>query len=249
MTIPIFTINLDSRPDRWSLLSENLDGIGLKATRIDAVDKLAVADDPMTLYLGVGHVACYRSHCLAMQAFLGTNAPAALILEDDAELHPSLAEVLADLCWLPPEYGLVKMGTVLDLWDHTVWLGHPVGSTGHGHELRPIMHRDYGAEGYLINRATAAEALACTTRLSIDHLLFDLSYSELARKWQPIQLLPAPIRQRPYQLVGSDTGDEKIEGARRYIPSLASRLPNKLKLNWQSLTGHASKMRVPFGAS
>lgn len=36
MNIPTYAINLDSRPDRWRTLSENLDQVGLTATRIRA---------------------------------------------------------------------------------------------------------------------------------------------------------------------------------------------------------------------
>ena len=231
------------------MLSSNLDSIGLKAVRVDAVDKRTVAEDPMTSHLGVGHVACYKSHCRAMHAFLDTDAPAALILEDDAELHPGLTEVVTQLDWWPQGHGLVKLGTLLNRWDHTIWLGHPVCFTGKGHEVRPLLHRHYGAEGYLINRQTATEALACTTHLSIDLLLFDLICSEPANRWKPLQMLPAPIRQRPFESVGSDTGDGRVAGTRRYMPSLATRVPNKLRLHWKEWTGQALKMRVPYEGS
>ena len=108
--IPTFVINLDRSKDRWKLISENLDQIGLDATRISAIDKAQLHDHPATLRLGVGHVACLQSHCKAMAAFLATDAPAALVLEDDAELSSAVPDIIRDIDWWPEEHGVVHLG-------------------------------------------------------------------------------------------------------------------------------------------
>ncbi len=81
--LPVFVINLDRRPDRWTAVRGQLDRIGIEATRIPAIDKESLAGDPALLKMGAGHVACARSHYKAMQALVDCGAPAALILEDD----------------------------------------------------------------------------------------------------------------------------------------------------------------------
>jgi len=70
MSLPVFVINLDRRPDRWQAISANLDRIGLHATRIDAIDGLALTDDPALRLMGPGHVGCARSHYKAYSELL-----------------------------------------------------------------------------------------------------------------------------------------------------------------------------------
>lgn len=141
-----FVINLDRCRERWELITENLDRIGLEATRISAIDKALLQDHPATRRLGVGQVACLQSHCKAMTAFLDTDATAALILEDDAEVGDAVPGLIRDIEWWPEGHGLVK----LDSTDHhgvRIWLGRPIGCTPDGRSLRPIKRRHMGAYG------------------------------------------------------------------------------------------------------
>ena len=43
MTLPVFVINLDRRPDRWAAMSTQLDRLGIGAVRIPAVDARLLA--------------------------------------------------------------------------------------------------------------------------------------------------------------------------------------------------------------
>ena len=158
MTIPVYVINLDHCRDRWKLISENLDRIGLKATRISAIDKAQLQDHPATRRLGVGHVACLQSHCKAMAALLDTDAPAALILEDDAELGHTVPDIIRDIDWWPDGHGVVKLDRRSFHAERT-WLGRPVGQTPDGRVLRPLRRAHVRACGYLIDRFTAEEVV------------------------------------------------------------------------------------------
>ena len=247
MSVPIFSINLDSRPDRWRMQSRNLEQIGLSATRIEAMDKAELTDDPQTRWMGHGHVACLRSHGRALEAFLNTGALAAVILEDDAELHPDLSKVISCLDWWPKQHGLVH----LECFAERPWLGCPLGFTQSGQEVRPILEKYLGSAGYLIDRVTAVElvSLLPTSRMPMDILLFNPNWSGFARRTLPLQLVPALVRQRPNQVVGSDIGEfSGISDYVRFKPSRAFRYPHKFRMRvLLAMTGQARRMSVPFG--
>ena len=46
-------------------------------------------------YFVAGEIACYLSHGRALQAFVDSGAPAALVFEDDAEIDADIADVIA----------------------------------------------------------------------------------------------------------------------------------------------------------
>ena len=107
--LPAFVINLDRRPDRWAAVSGNLSALGIVPERIGATDADrvmgAIPDD-----LSLSQAACRESHFAAPDAFLQTGAPAALILEDDAELAPGACGLLASADWWPAAFHAVKLG-------------------------------------------------------------------------------------------------------------------------------------------
>ena len=176
MSVPVFAINLDRSTDRWQLICDNLDRIGLKATRIVAIDGLSLADDPSTKLLGAGPVACARSHYKAMAAFLKCAAPAALILEDDAIVGTSVPSIIQSLDWWPEGHGLVKMESVNKARGR-IWLGRSVGFTPDGRSLHPIVYKHMGGYGYLIDRTTAEQVLAVApdVPMPIDNCCFTWS--------------------------------------------------------------------------
>ena len=188
--LPVFIINLDRRPDRWKVMSAQLDRLGIEALRIAAIDKENLAGDPALLRLGAGHVACARSHYKAMQALVDCGAPAALILEDDVEIGDSVPGLIASLGWWPGEHGLVKLAETSITSDARSWLGPPVGTTPDGRAFRRILGKLLGAQGYLIDYDAALEVLetAPATPMPIDHLLFDLGNVCIRRRPQGVEV-------------------------------------------------------------
>ena len=123
MTLPVFVINPDSRPDRWAAMSAQLDRLGIAAERIPAVDaRLLAAQEeweqrtngnaPEWHVDDLGAVACALSHCKAWGALLASRHPAALVLEDDAELASDLPALLESLDWWPAGVSLVRLETI-----------------------------------------------------------------------------------------------------------------------------------------
>ena len=205
-TIGVYIINLDRRPDRWEEMAPMLEGLGVAHTRVSGVDAQAMSDAELDEFfprkgplgeLGRGDKACTLSHLKAMRAFLATDQPAALILEDDVTVSDDLASVLTGKEWWPEGAGLLKLETYITkkLW---VLLSPEVGRTPTGRSLRRLLSRHAGGAGYLIDRATAETVLEMcpTLDVPIDHLLFNANVSAVARRLRPVQVMPAMVRQR-----------------------------------------------------
>ena len=121
MQIPIYVINLDRRPDRMRSIAGQLDRLGLEATRVPAVDARNLTDDELRARADpdAGHrlraldraeVACTLSHLRAMEMFLAAApAPAALILEDDAELAPDTPSLMQSTDWWPAGSKVIRL--------------------------------------------------------------------------------------------------------------------------------------------
>ncbi len=102
-----YVINLDRSKERWRDSSRLLDATGLTYERIAGVDGKALTFDESASHrkwqslvrygwpVLDGHIGCALSHRRALQQFIDTtDAPYALILEDDHAALPSLAQVV-----------------------------------------------------------------------------------------------------------------------------------------------------------
>ncbi len=123
-----------------------------------------------------------------------------------------------------------------------------------GRELRPILRKNLGAYGYLIDRGTADRILetAPDIPVPIDHMLFNMVDSEIARRVRPLQMMPAAIRHRPHELVGSDTAraeNRKLKnllGRKPWKANEAVRLYRKASWVGAVLFGSARFVQVPY---
>ena len=204
MTLPVFVINLDRRPDRWAAMSAQMDRLGIEATRIPAVDARLLATQEEWerrtsdgCNLNLGEVACAYSHRKALRAFLDTGEQAALILEDDVELAPDTPSLLDSADWWPPEARVIRLET--GIIDPTKWclLWPASAETPSGRTVHRFERWAPGAAAYLINLTAAAFVLPHVDNptMAIDHLLFDHRCSRLARELQALQIVPGGARQ------------------------------------------------------
>lgn len=247
--IPAFAINLDRSPKRWKMISENCDAIGLSITRISAIDGLELPEDEETRLFGPGPVACARSHYKAMATFLETDAPAALILEDDAEIGESVPALIQSLDWWPAGYGFVKLDSTLKP-GKKVLVGQSVGEVM-GRKLHPLRYKHMGAYGYLVDRVTATECLAIAPNvpMPIDHLFFHLGNSRLARDTGTLQLVPGAVSHRPLGLSDiADTGAVTRQERRNepWKDGLLIRAQRRFGGIKDTVTGRAIRVAVPF---
>ncbi len=156
-----WVINLDRAPERLARIHQQLAALGLPYTRLPAVDARALlpaqhAQLDEAAYRQrhgmspvLGELGCYLSHVAVMQAFLASPAQAALVLEDDVLLKPSLPAVLRGLLAQPARWDMVKLSAV-----HS---GTPVAvaEAAPGHQLCVMLSRCTGSSAYLINRRAA----------------------------------------------------------------------------------------------
>ena len=246
--LPIFVINLDRRPDRLETISGDLDRLGLSFERVPAIDarQLPPEDraDRNPLFRA-GSKACMLSHGEALRRFLATESDAAMILEDDAELAPDLPTLCGPADWWPEGTGLIKLERPNRLKDLQ---GPRCGQTPGGRELRRIVRWNAGSAGYLIDRDAAAIILAAfgEADMSTDRVLFDPRISKAARRVRPVQVDPAPVRQRPSE---SDIEPSKRSISRRRKKWRQMRrrsLPYQALLFWWQLTGRARREWVRY---
>lgn len=203
--LPVYVINLDRRPDRWAVMSAQLARLGIEATRIPAVDaRLLAAQEeweqttngyPPFWRINLGAAAGMLSTSKAMIELLGSDAPAALILEDDAELATDTPTLLDGVDWWPAGVHIVRLESG---GDKARPLRRPSGRTPTGRMLLRLERWNSGAAAYLIDRRGARIALSAFAdpHTTTDHTLFDLRYSKTARKFGTVQIVPAMARQR-----------------------------------------------------
>ncbi len=257
MTLPVFVINLDRRPDRWAAMSAQMDRLGIEAVRIPAVDARLLAaqeewerdtnGNPPGRTVDLGAVACAYSHRKALRAFLDTGEQAALILEDDAELAPDTPSLLEAVDWWPAD---ARMITLEASGRQTSLLYASVAETPSGRTVHRFEGFASGAAAYLVTRAGAdlVSPYLDSPELPTDIMFFDHRRSRLARELRAFSIVPAMARQRYDANTDSD-----LEGYRCYPSGARSKLwrnlkalPYKARLRVLRIVGRVSKRGVQY---
>ena len=247
--LPVYVINLERRPDRLVSITRDLDRLGLSFERVAAVDAhdLSETDRISPLpFLDLGAIACMRSHAEALRRLLLTPQPAALVLEDDAELAADVPALCESVDWWPVGTSVIKLETPRANKRLQGWV---CGQTPSGRDLRAIVRWNFGAAAYLVNRKAAKALIASYERqdLHTDRLMFDPRISEIARWLRPVQVVPAVARQRAeYESDLGTWGDPSLKRRwRRYL--LRKRNPRWMALSflWWA-TGRAKRMCVRY---
>ncbi|MYG50811.1 MAG: hypothetical protein F4204_00230 [Rhodospirillaceae bacterium] len=227
-----------SRPDR----SRGDAHFAVDATSLPALER------PDNLNLGAR--ACLLSHCKALRAFLATASPAALILEDDAEVASDTAALLESTDWWPPGASVLKLEST---GRKPRFVGAHRGRTPTGRSLRRMYHGSGGAAGYLIDRTAARTVLdSCEeTPMQIDRILFGQHRSRTARRLRPLQIVPAMVRQRRGSSDPSDNVPWKQKAQQEGL--LSDRQWHRLGAMFHNLTvvalragGRVQRVPIPF---
>lgn len=183
--IPIFVINLARSTARMKILDESASESGVTLTRIEAVDGRAV---PPSEWVDIdvqefqrqngrellsGEYGCYRSHIRAIEAFLDTNQPHGIVLEDDVRLDGRFLDRVKAMIDSVSDFDVIK------LMNHrSVGFVHLL-STAEGDELgRTCFGPQGSAAAYLVSRDGAQKMLQ---RLRIMVLPWDVA---MERYWR-----------------------------------------------------------------
>ena len=263
--LPVFIINLDRRPDRWAAMSAQMDRLGIQATRIAAVDArmLAAQEDRRRTTgdipfwrINFGSAANMLGHSRAMIELLGSGAPAALILEDDAALAPDTPSLLESLDWWPSGAHIVRLEASLlasPRWHKAAPLWRSSGKTPSGRGLHRLERWCAGSAAYLIDRSGAQIALAAFADPdhTVDKTLFDFRYSRTARRLRTVQILPAMARQR--EEAGTDQAAwrkaAELQGRKGLVHRLHRNLramPYKTRVHALRALGMVRNVRISY---
>lgn len=245
MALPIYVINLDRRPDRLAAITADLDRLGLAFERIKAIDGRELQDDlgPEPL-LNLAEKACVLSHAKALRRLLESDHPAALILEDDAELGEGLMHLCYSVDWWPAGVSLLK---VCRPYRRSRLMGPVAGQTPDGRDLREIIRWAPSAAAYIVNREAARRIVtACEgDRIKpFDVMIYDLRESALARALRAMQVDPACARQRKEEFSSDITPSRLLRRRRRKDRSI----PYRFRLWWRWMSGRAQWRRVAYCA-
>ncbi|WP_374622770.1 glycosyltransferase family 25 protein [Devosia sp.] len=194
--LPIYYVNLASRPDRRDFMDAQFARVGLAARRIEAVTPATIAQEIVERHCGARRpdqfsplqLACNLSHQAAWRAFLADGGSHGAFLEDDGVLSERLPAFLRELAsGFPPGVDIVRFETAL----RPVRLGSRPLHLGR-FELRRMLGGDIGTCGYAMTRSMT-ERLLADPRLNdqvIDAYLFSRS-GPLIHLHRVLQLVPA----------------------------------------------------------
>ncbi|APW45077.1 glycosyltransferase family 25 protein [Rhodoferax antarcticus] len=101
--MPVFVVSLKTATDRRAALKSHLDDLGIRFEWFDAIrgDQLSLPYRQQVNPVGnmsPGQLGCYLSHIHIYEQIIAQALPVALILEDDAVLHPSVKNLIETGC-------------------------------------------------------------------------------------------------------------------------------------------------------
>ncbi len=225
----LYLINLARRPDRLSSMEQQAEKLGLRLTRLDALD--AKDTDPAAIdrwfqangplgEIPKGDKCCSLSHRMAWEKLVVSGASHAAVLEDDVVLKDGARFALGN-AWIPDGLDLIKL-------EHYGPPGQSVllsdfRDVGAGFRIARMRSRHTGAAAYILSRR-AAEMLLTIPRfdLPVDHLLFNPNNSAVFGRLQPWQLLPVVARQQDFVGDKSDIEGWRV-GLRKFDLTYARR--------------------------
>jgi glycosyl transferase family 25 len=228
-----YLINLDRSPHRLAMMQERLEQAGVPWERVAGIDGQALAPaDRVGIdthgfllshgrYIEPGDIGCYLSHIKALQAFLASDDPFGVILEDDVAFAPDFMSLMTAL--------LVKA----DSWDVVKLSGRhsgtpiPLLKLSETHRLVALTTRHTGAGAYLVNRLAAQRYIEklLPMRVPYDHS-FDRAW-HFGFRFRAA--MPLPVQA---QASGESTITEgiKFRKPNKYkVPKLLHRTENELR--------------------
>lgn len=245
MQLPIFYINLSSRPDRREHVERQLQALGLSGTRIEAVTAAECGDVPGSP-LSPGELGCSRSHQKIWRLLDEAGIPAALILEDDVLLSAQLPAVLADPRLLDGVDAIQ-----LETRQTSAMVGRLIPGTVAGLGRGRLMSSSLGSAAYIMTRELGARLLARpdVDALPLDTLIFGRPGSVFyeARVFQHVPALAIQLDQTMAGRAGagrSDLDDRRGMFSARDSRSSEARWRRALR-HW----GHHLRLIATFGPS
>lgn len=170
MSCPVYLINLPRDAQRLAVMRQQLDAMQLPFEWVQAVygkdltpaQRAALYDERANAaryhqVMTPGEIGCYASHLSVWQKLVESDAPFALVLEDDVELLPQLPAVLAAVAALPPRWDMIKL---VGRDKESPWQRWPLPASAQGTDLIRYRRPPSLTGAYLVSREGAAKLLA-----------------------------------------------------------------------------------------
>lgn len=195
-TLPIFYINLDTRPDRKAFMEDQFARIGVHATRVPAV----TAEQASGMRNGMmfpakrsnAEVACNLSHRKVWEIAASLDAPAVIVLEDDAVIADGFLAFLEWQRYFPMAPAVVKLETFL----RPVRTGTHRTAISTDCDIRWLLSAHAGAAAYVISGEAARTSLddERSAVLLVDEFLFG-TRGRFLHRGEVAQAIPSPCVQ------------------------------------------------------
>jgi glycosyl transferase family 25 len=197
--LPVFYINLSTRPDRRVFMEQQLERLGIVAERIEAA---TIGEVPQSLIdihssrqlafpVSVGDLACGLSHQSVWRRMAELRVPAAVVLEDDAMLSDTVLPFLAADILQRLNADLVHLETRRS----RVCLGPPRTEIG-AIRVHELQSSHMGAAAYIVSQSIAEASLRhpLVNMMGVDRFLFGRGGPHLLCS-KVLQLYPSPAVQ------------------------------------------------------
>lgn len=153
---PVYVINLDRRPERFTQTKEELKRAGFQyVQRIPAFDgkMWRVCHQPEK-------IGCYMSHWAAWTKMVENGTDMALIVEDDVVFRPNvLADLRKAVAELPADWQLLNL--------HATRAAH----TPRGQYVVELQNRGWGSHAYLLKNDGARALMRFRVEGAVDHIV------------------------------------------------------------------------------
>lgn len=236
--LPIFLINLPRATERRAKMEDRLQQIGLsytvfpgvdgkaeEARLLETVDKRAFERNMGRIIL-IGGIGCYHSHLSVWQTFLETDAPLALILEDDVVFHDDFREAVNTGLASIEHWDLLKLNCI------RAKLPISQGKLGQ-YDLNAYLGPNTGTAAYLIKREIAAkllDAMLPVTRATDHEINRFFKHKYRLRGLEPFPSHPDDENQS--LITGTGFNDLKKFPILQRLPNLWLRFSNYFRRLW-----------------
>ena len=193
-----YVINMDSASDRMAHMDAELKRVEIPYIRQSGVVGMELPypnenfSDWSYKYLhgrrwAPRELGCYLSHIQCLRNFLQTDAPYALILEDDIKLDDNIKSILESAIEHASAWNMLRLSTV----NNGKWW--PVRKLG-SHSLAVCLTREKGAGGYLVDRKAAA---CMVEKLLPMRMAWDIAFDlEWLLGFKTLGVYPLPVQQK-----------------------------------------------------
>lgn len=201
-------INLKRSPDRWRMVSRELERFHLPFERIEAVDGKMLEksvldslvpplDDISKICcpraLTSSEIACFLSHKKCWQRLIDSDENWALIMEDDIRVSDRALKFIENHNWIPEGIHILQLHVWRTPWKAKVSKKH--FSLDDGDELLiPLHPAALGTQAYLISKTAAQQAIKMSNKIPapVDEFLSGV-FSSFAQQFPTYRLNPAVV--------------------------------------------------------